>query len=500
MRCVLGSGVAAAVAACSANAQNIPASIRPPTDPATQLQTLLNFQDAEFRKTFFANTPISERLLTDFGGFFRYGFSSIDSSQSQAQYLNTYDLRLYGRVELDGCLRFFGRLRFEYNDWNTIGDYAPSGQGWQVPIGEIYWAEIDLANWLSVQDGLDRSWTAKARIGRQYMLWANGLVLADYMYAGMFDASVGNLAASAIVGTTAGHDTTDWDTSRPGYSTDTDRLYAGGKLECHLGPHTPFIYGLAQWDQNAGQVAYLPSGSAYAAQTEFNYQSQYWGLGVNGALGGDIVYRTEMVFETGSTLSDSIKHDASLPPNQLPQAQVTDRILAEAGLAGLSWLAHDSTDARVDFQLLAGSGSPYRLDSGTTYGGIAPGKTDTSFNSLGYVNTGLVLAPEAANMVIPSIGFSFSPFKGHEVLGDVRFSATAFLDTRIDPSAPISVPVNFGGSNLVGSEYDFNVDWRLLSDLNMSFRYGVFVPNSSVFTDAESSPRQFFYVGATYGF
>jgi hypothetical protein len=31
-------------------------------------------------------------------------------------------------------------------------------------------------------------------------------------------------------------------------------------------------------------------------------------------------------------------------------------------------------------------------------------------------------------------------------------------------------------------------------------RYGVFVPNTEMFTDVESEPRQFFYVGATYAF
>jgi hypothetical protein len=34
----------------------------------------------------------------------------------------------------------------------------------------------------------------------------------------------------------------------------------------------------------------------------------------------------------------------------------------------------------------------------------------------------------------------------------------------------------------------------------MSFRYGIFVPNTSIFADVESEPRQFFYVGVTYGF
>jgi hypothetical protein len=116
------------------------------------------------------------------------------------------------------------------------------------------------------------------------------------------------------------------------------------------------------------------------------------------------------------------------------------------------------------------------------------------------VNTGLVFAPEASNMAIPSVALSLSPFKGNEILGDTRFSVNAFLYARLDPDAPISVPVNLGGSALVGSEYDFNVDWRIWSDLNMSFRYGIFVPNSPLFTDVESEPRQFFYVGATYAF
>jgi hypothetical protein len=167
---------------------------------------------------------------------------------------------------------------------------------------------------------------------------------------------------------------------------------------------------------------------------------------------------------------------------------------------GLSWLARDASDARIDFQFLAGSGSPYRLDSGNTYGGIERGKTDTSFNSLGFVNTGLVFAPEASNMCIPAFTLSFSPFKGNQFFGDTRISGSAFLYVRWDNMAPISQPISTGGSNLVGSEYDINVDWRIFSDLNMSFRYGLFVPNTSLFTDTESEARQFLYVGATYAF
>jgi hypothetical protein len=477
-------------------------ALRPATDPAQQLQTLLNVQDAEYRRQYFANTPIAERLLMDYGGFFRYGFSSIDDSKSTAQYLNTYDARFYGRVELDGYARFFGRLRFQYNDWNTVGDFSTSDQGWQDPIGEIYWAEFDFANWMAAEDGVARSWTAKIRAGRQFVFWANGLALADYMYAGLFDATMDAWSASTLVGVSAGHDTIDWDTSRPGYDRDTSRLYAGGKLECRLGAHTPFIYGLAQWDQNAGQTDLLPKGvdPQFQVPTTFNYESQYWGTGINGALGGDFVYRIEFAVETGNTKTDSITHDPNVAPDDLGVPQGTSSILAQAGLVGLSWLARDASDARIDFQFLAGSGSPYRLDSGNTYGGIERGKTDTSFNSLGFVNTGLVFAPEASNMCIPAFTLSFSPFKGNQFFGDTRISGSAFLYVRWDNMAPISQPISTGGSNLVGSEYDINVDWRIFSDLNMSFRYGLFVPNTSLFTDTESEARQFLYVGATYAF
>jgi hypothetical protein len=52
----------------------------------------------------------------------------------------------------------------------------------------------------------------------------------------------------------------------------------------------------------------LPGGvpSEFQVETKFNYESQYWGTGINGSLGGDIIYRIEFALETGTTLSDPI--------------------------------------------------------------------------------------------------------------------------------------------------------------------------------------------------
>ena len=77
---------------------------------ANNIQRQLNSEDAQYRQDYFKETPISERILLEAGGTFRYAYNMIQNSRSQSQYLTTPDLRLFLRAELDGGLRFFGRL------------------------------------------------------------------------------------------------------------------------------------------------------------------------------------------------------------------------------------------------------------------------------------------------------------------------------------------------------------------------------------------------------
>ncbi len=467
---------------------------------AENLQRQLNDEDAQMRKAYFANSPISERLSIDYGGTFRYALNIIDSAQSQEQYEQVFDLRLFTSIELDGAHRFYGRLRFLYNDWDFNGT-RPSGPdyddvGWQNPIGELYWYEFDLAGMIQAQTGAKPDYNFTAKMGRQYVIWGQGTALSNYMYAGIFDFSWSNLKLTTIIGQTAGNDTIDWDLSRPGYDTDTHRLYYGGKLEFSgIAGHRPYAYLLAQKDLNEGQVAVLPS-SAPIFPTTFSYNSSYLGFGSNGALGADLVYRAEFMYEYGTTLSDPLSHSGGL----VPLAQQNDRISALAGVGGLTWLARNEQDSRVDFQIVAGSGSNQRLDSGSTFGGIAPRAVDSSFNSLGYVNTGLVLSPDFANLLCPSIGLSTTPFRGGGVFGGIRLGATAFAFMRLDSDAPLSFPTVPGGSNYVGGELDFSIEWRVLSDLDLNLRYGIFMPNTEVFFSGQSGARDFLYAGITYAF
>jgi hypothetical protein len=469
---------------------------------AENIQRQLNVEDTEFRQSFFANTPIADRLLLEAGGTFRFAYSLIDNARSQEQQVYTPDLRLFLRAELDGGFRFFGRLRFQYNDWEYTGTAGlgpdPREDGWQWPVGEIYWGTFDLAGFTESRTGrksVDSNLIIQG--GRNYVIWAQGLVLSNYVYALQADLILGDLGITGILANSAGYDTVDWDTSRPGYDTDTSRLFSGGKLEWRgIAGHRPYAYYLWQNDLNGGQQATLGT-STFPIPTTFQYNSGYVGAGSTGSIGANMIYRSEFAWEYGTTLSDPLD-----PTNlvTLSQPQVENQISAVAGVVGLTWLARDAGDTRLDFQALAGSGSSERLESGTTFAGIAPGATDHSFNSLGYINTGLALAPEPANLFCPSLGLSSNLLPSSDFLSEFRVGVNGYLFTRIQNDAPISIQTRLNGSNLIGGEIDAIFDWRISSDVNLNVRYGIFMPNTSVFFPGEGGARDFVYAGVTYAF
>ena len=86
-----------------------------------------------------SDQPIAERLLLDFGGTYRFGFYAIDESSGETRILRQSDARLYLRAELDGAHRFFGRLRFLYNDWNGGDSFDRRGDELDDPIADPYW-------------------------------------------------------------------------------------------------------------------------------------------------------------------------------------------------------------------------------------------------------------------------------------------------------------------------------------------------------------------------
>jgi hypothetical protein len=449
--------------------------------------------DATFRYAVPPDQPIAERLLMDYGGSARFGFYSIDDAGGSSHFLRQSDAILYLRAELDGAHRFFGRLRFLYNDYNSGDDFDGRGDDLDEPIGDRYWYEFDARGAHLAATGERLGWNVNARGGRQWLDWGSGLAFSNTLLGGVASAELGPVNLRGVAGVTPGSSTVDFDGSRPGFDSDTSRGYYGLLLEyAGLSAHRPYVYYLMQRDYNSRDFRVFRTIAA-DIPTSFDYDSEYLGFGSRGSFGRNLAYRAEVIQQMGEGLSNSFD-----PATGLPAAQTREDIDAWAGLAGLTWLFLDANDSRLDFEVVAGSGDDDRLDASNTFGGNAPGTDDEAFNGLGYVNTGLALAPEISNLLSLRLGASTSLWRSPHRPDRVRVGVNGFLFTKLDDDAPLNIRT-VPGESFLGGEIDLLLDWRVTSDLSLSVRYGIFIPADAM-PAGEADPRHFFYFGATYGF
>ena len=151
--------------------------------------------------------------------------------------------------------------------------------------------------------------------------------------------------------------------------------------------HRPYVFALVQHDNNERDFATF-TGELDAFPTRFQYDSTYLGIGSQGTFGPNLRYRVELVHEFGEGLSNSFDTATGLA-----LAQTQEDINAWAGYFGMTYLLRDEADTRIDFEVIGASGDSDRLDSADTFGGNRTGTDDNAFNSLGYIHTGLALAP-----------------------------------------------------------------------------------------------------------
>jgi len=447
--------------------------------------------DQEFYASKSQGQSFGERLYIDYGVVARFGMYGIDDASGNTHILRQTDAILYLQADLDNAHRFFGRARFLYDDWNTGDDFDGDGDELDNPIFDRYWYEYDLRNAVLAQSGERLDYNVNLRAGRQFVQWGSGLVLSNTLYSAIVDVEFFNIGVTGIAGITAGSSVVDFDASRPDFDDRTEREFYGAMLEYRgLAEHKPYAFFLSQQDEN--DQAFTFAGGGGPIPTRFGYQSNYVGVGSRGSFGPNIFYRLEGVYEFGEGESNSFN-----PATGLAVTQTKEDIRAAAGIVGLTYVFRDAWDTRLDLEAIAGSGDDDRLDSADTFGGNRPGTDDHSFNALGYVNTGLALAPEPANLFSLRLGASTSP----QFLGirssSMRVGMNGFLFFKIDDNAPISVSTTT--DSFVGGELDFLFDWQITSDVTFNLRYGVFFPGDAIPT-GQDDIRHFIYGGVTYAF
>lgn len=455
---------------------------------------LRQLRQLEIDSRYRANTaiPPGQRVLVDYGGYFTFNYLDLDDPEKDNHILREYDGLAYARVNFDGAHEVFLRGRIGWQDFHRGDSF--SGRGDEPIDGDLDrgYYRFDLrrhraayATGPSSVDDTDFNLIAQA--GRDFVYWANGLVMAQTIDGGILNLSSGPLSLGLIAGVTPIR-TVDIDSTRPGFDYNTRRGFYGGLLTYDAGAHRPFAYFLTQRDYN--QMDELRVGSIV---TRYDYDSYYVGAGSAGEITNRLRYGVEAAYEFGTTLSNSFE---LVGFGVAPVEQTRDNIDAAAADFRLDYLVADAADTRLSAEVLIATGDSDRGHTSNTFNGNRPGTDDHAFNSFGLVNTGLAFAPDVSNLFVTRVGASTFPFQSHRPLRRLQVGGDFFVFNKFRETAPIDETTQ--DERFLGFEPDVYLNWQVASDVTLALRYGVFFPSDDAFPIDEA--RHFFFAGVTFAF
>lgn len=427
------------------------------------------------RKEFDAQLGASSRAAFDWGGWYGFNVFVFDDGVESSRSLRRHDLRLWGRLTLDGgAHEFYARGRVSLIDFNHGDSYDGNHDdidGINLERG-IYRLDVSKAMGRTRRspDEFDFLFTA----GRDLVYFGTGLALAaplDHVsFRGVSDDFEFNLLAGKSVGSTQ-----DFDLTRA--ITRERRNFLGAQLTYRRPErHEPFVYALWQRDQN-DDVWWPPF-------QDYDYDSAYFGMGSTGELVTRLRYEVEGVYESGRSAN----------PNSMRRNDVS----AWAGRAQLEYLFLGPKKARASIEYLFGSGDADRLGSPTnTLGGNANDLNDSGFIGFGYQDTGLVFAPRYSNLHMWRAGASFYPLPEHEHFSKLEVGTDWYLFHKQHHSAAVSDPTADVTSGFLGWEIDCFANWRMTHDFAWTARGGVFFPGRA-FDD--QTTRTFLLIGMVWSF
>jgi hypothetical protein len=163
----------------------------------------------------------------------------------------------------------------------------------------------------------------------------------------------------------------------------------------------------------------------------------------------------------------------------------------------IDYVPQDVQNSRISIEGIAASGDSDRGLTNTTFNGNAPNTPDQAFNGFGLLSTGLAFAAPVSNLIVIRVGGSTFPFPNSPGFRKLQVGTDIYSFNKENATAPIDEFTNPGVSHL-GWEPDFYLNWEMASDITLTLRYGVFMPNTYAFPSDKA--RQFLYAGTTIAF
>ncbi|MCH2136544.1 MAG: hypothetical protein MK101_08175 [Phycisphaerales bacterium] len=436
-----------------------------------------------------------ERMTLDYGASLRFGIAGIQGADGADSTLYQYEANVFANAVVDGGHRIFGNLRFLYNQYDV--SRGSNETGFLVPYGNRYWYQFDLKALQRATEGAAGDLDLNMRAGRQFINWNSGLIYSNDIYGMRVRGGTDRLSWEGLIGVTASSGFYDFDPSRSNYDSQTDRALFGIRGGWTFGPELElFVSGFWQRDHNENRnVTVTLPVTGETVTFNHNFDTSYLSVGGSGAIGPEVLWTLELVRETGTRHSRHVY----VPGPPLQAVNEDSPIEAYAGVFNLSWAPSGiATRPRIDGTLAFGTGDADHFTTSGGQGGNHPGTTDHSFQSMGYVYTGLAGAPSLTNLLMLRVGGSVGiPIEARRP-DALRVGMDVFLFGKQKVDAPVSL--RFSNNNrYLGTEVDWKIDWRLTSDVSFTLRAGLYWPGSD--TPALGNlTRHFVYGGFTYGF
>src|SRR5438477_2758411 len=296
--------------------------------------------------------PIDQRMTLDYGAYLSFAYTSLDDNNNNNHGLRQTDFYAFSRLNIDGAHEFFLRYHTGYRDFNKGDSFT--GRGSEPIDGEIDrgYYRFDLSRYEAAYHGKQIQKNLVLEAGRDYVYWANGLVLANALDGGFLHGKLGPMNLDIVAGVTPVR-TVDFDSSRPDFDFNTHRGFYGAMVTADVGAHHPFVYAMIQRDYNKKET--LDTGPVV---THFDYNSVYVGIGSTGNFGDHWLYGVEFAHESGNGLSNSFMDN---PTSPVPQTH--DPIEAWAADLRIDYLLNDIRRSRLTGEVILASGEDDRFNN-----------------------------------------------------------------------------------------------------------------------------------------
>ncbi|MDD5438977.1 MAG: alginate export family protein [Candidatus Omnitrophica bacterium] len=386
----------------------------------------------------------------DYGGWAEYRYDDYcdddnDSSLAdQIDFVNSLDMRFWMKAVLrPPANASYKNVHYVYVRMKELFSqtYATDKE-WknkqESPIVEYAYAVIDL-NPLWIQ------------AGRHYLSIGRGLAYSDVNDGMQAFLTLGDWRLKGLAARTLPRQH-NIDLSVPESSDGSRRFfYACEGAYRGIPDHNFYSFFVIQKDKSGRNTQ--------DGQAEYDYNSQYLGLGGHGDIIPNLHYLAEVIRETGTS-------------RVFPSAEKAD-IDALAGIFELAYDADVYSHPRLSCRYAFGSGDKDRISVTDTVDGNTSG-TDRNFLYFGYIDTGYALAPRLSNLHFLKGLLSCAPLEQWRPFRNVTVTTSWYWYFKDRAGGGITDTEATESEGYIGHEMDFEVAWQIVSDLSCTVQYGHF--------------------------